>query len=101
MAPLGKEGWWWNENIQKVLKEKKECYKTYYKNKNEDTLRKYKLVKKNAKKMISEVKNQTYKELYDSLETIEGENRIYNLDKSRERKCRDIKKVKCNKAENG
>ncbi|MCX8840221.1 hypothetical protein NOL00_24750 [Vibrio parahaemolyticus] len=90
MVPLGKESWWWNENVQKVLKEKNECYKTYYKNKNEDTLRKYKLVKKNAKKMISEVKNQTYKELYDSLDTKEGENRIYKLAKSRERKSRDI-----------
>ncbi|MCX8814367.1 exonuclease/endonuclease/phosphatase family protein, partial [Vibrio parahaemolyticus] len=100
MAPLGKEGWWWNEKIQKLLKEKKECYKTYYKNKNEDTLRKYKLVKKNAKKMISEVKNQTYKELYDSLDTKKGENRIYKLAKSRERKSRNISQVKCIKDEN-
>jgi hypothetical protein len=31
--------------------------------------------------LVSEVKNQTYKELYDSLDTKQGENRIYKLAK--------------------
>ncbi|MCX8759409.1 hypothetical protein NOK64_26755 [Vibrio parahaemolyticus] len=50
--------------------------------------------------MISKVKNQTYKELYASLDTKEGKNRIYKLAKSRERKSRDISQVMCIKDEN-
>ena len=46
-------------------------------------------------------KGKTYKWLYKSLGTNEGEKSIYRLSKGRERKIRDLDQVKCVKYEEG
>src|SRR5215467_3819908 len=47
------------------------------------------------------MKAKGYKELYDNLGTREGEKRIFKIAKQRERKRRDVEKVKWVKDENG
>ena len=51
-----KDSWWWNSDVQKAIKEKKECYKCLYHHRSEDNMQKYKVVKKNAKRAVSEAR---------------------------------------------
>jgi hypothetical protein len=48
---------------------------------------------------VSEVRGQAYAELYQKLDTKEGENIVYKMVKLRERKTRDFNQVKCIKDE--
>jgi hypothetical protein len=84
-----KETWWWNEKVQKAIKEKKECFRRMH------NVERYKVAKKTVKRAVSEVRGQMYDGLYQQLGMKEGENDIYRMVKSRERKTRDIIQVKC------
>jgi hypothetical protein len=57
---------------------------------NVDNIERYKATKKTAKRAVSEARGQMYDELYQRLGTKEGENDIYRMTKSQERKTRDI-----------
>jgi hypothetical protein len=57
---------------------------------NVDNIERYKATKKTAKRAVSEARGQMYDELYQRLGTKEGENDIYRMTKSQERKMRDI-----------
>jgi hypothetical protein len=41
-----KETWWWNENVQKVIKEKKECFSRMHLDRSVDSIEHYKVAKK-------------------------------------------------------
>jgi hypothetical protein len=60
-----------------------------------DNVERYKVVKKIAKRTVSEARGQMYDRLYQRLGTKEWENDIYRMAKSRERKTSDIIQVKC------
>jgi hypothetical protein len=60
-----------------------------------DNVERYKVAKKTAKRAVSEARGQMYDGLYQRLGTKEWEKDIYRMDKSRERKMRDIIQVKC------
>jgi hypothetical protein len=64
-----------------------------------DNVERYKVTKKTVKWAVSEARGQMYDGLYQQLDTKEGENDIYRMTKSRERKTRDIIQVKCIKDE--
>jgi len=94
-----KDTWWWNEDVQKAIKEKKECYKCLYQHRSEDNIQKYKSAKKNAKRAVSEARGRAYEDLYQKLSTKEGEKNVYKIATLRERKTRDFNQVKCIKDE--
>jgi hypothetical protein len=94
-----KETWWWNKKVQKAIKEKKECFRRMHLDRSADNVEQYKVAKKTAKRTVSEARGQMYDELYQWLDTKEGEKAIYRMAKSRERKMRDIIQVKCIKDE--
>ena len=50
---------------------------------------------KAAKRAVGEVRGLAYEDLYQRLGTKEGERDIYKMAKIRERKMRDIGKIKC------
>jgi hypothetical protein len=60
-----------------------------------DNIERYKVAKKTAKRAVSEVRGQMYDGLYQRLGMKEGENDIYRMTKSQERKTRNIIQVKC------
>jgi hypothetical protein len=60
-----------------------------------DNVERYKMAKKTVKRTVSEARGQMYDGLYQRLGTKKGENGIYKMAKSRERKMRDIIQVKC------
>jgi hypothetical protein len=85
-----KETWWWNEKVQKAIKEKKECFRRIHMDRSTDNVERYKVAKKTTKRAVSEVRGRMYDGLYQRLGTKEGEKDIYRMAKSRERKTRDI-----------
>jgi hypothetical protein len=94
-----KETWWWNEKMQKAIKEKKECFRRMHLDRSADDVERYKVVKKTAKRVVSEARGRMYDGLYQRLGMKEGENDIYRIAKSKERKMRDIIQIKCIKDE--
>ncbi|WVZ78087.1 hypothetical protein U9M48_025852 [Paspalum notatum var. saurae] len=90
-----KDTWWWNEDVQQALKEKKECYKRVFHDRSTDNMERYKVAKKIAKRAVSEAKGRAYDDLYQRLSTKEGEKDIYRMARFRERKTRDLNQVKC------
>ena len=68
-----KDPWWWNEEVQRAIKEKKECYRRLYHDRSVDNIEKYKVAKKTAKRAISVAKGRAYEDLYQYLSTKEGE----------------------------
>jgi hypothetical protein len=94
-----KETWWWNENVQKDIKEKKECFRRMHRDRSAKNLERYKVAKKTAKRAVSEARGQMYDRLYQWLGIKKGEKDIYRMAKSRERKTRGVIQVKCIKDE--
>jgi hypothetical protein len=47
-----KDTWWWNDEVQKAINEKKKCYKRLHHNKSDENIQKYKEAKRNAKKKL-------------------------------------------------
>ena len=74
-----KDTWWWNEEVQRAIKEKKECYRCLYHDRSVDNIEKYKVAKKTAKRAISVAKGRAYENLYQHLSTKEGEKDIYRM----------------------
>ena len=68
-----KDTWWWNEEVQRAIKKKKECYRRLYHNRSVDNIEKYRVAKKTAKRAISVAKGRAYEDLYQYLSTKEGE----------------------------
>jgi hypothetical protein len=81
--------------VQKAINEKKECFRRMHLDRSVDNVERYKVAKKTVKQTVSEARGQMYDGLYQRLGTKEGENDIYRMAKSQERKMRDIIQVKC------
>jgi hypothetical protein len=81
--------------VQDAIKEMKECFRRMHLDRSVDNVERYKVAKKTAKRAVSEARGQMYDGLYQRLGTKEWEKDIYRMDKSRERKMRDIIQVKC------
>ena len=96
-----KESWWWGEEVQEAVKKKRVLYREWRKNKGSEAWRKYREGCSIAKKVVACEKAKGYKELYDNLGTGKGEKRILKIAKQRERKRRDVEKVKWVKDEQG
>jgi hypothetical protein len=90
-----KDTWWWNEKVQKAIKEKEEFFRHMHLERSADNIEWYKVAKKTTKRIVSEARGQMYDGLYQRLGTKEGEKDINRMTKSRERKMRDINQVKC------
>jgi hypothetical protein len=77
-----KETWWWNEKVQKAIKEKKECFSRMHLDRSVDNVDRYKVAKNTVKRAVSEVRGQMYDGLYQQLGTKEEEKYIYRMAKS-------------------
>jgi hypothetical protein len=48
---------WWNEKVQKAIKEKKECFRRMHLDRSVDNIQRYKVAKKTVKWMVSEAES--------------------------------------------
>ena len=60
----GKDTWWWNNEVQRAIKEKKECFKCLHLNKSAANIEGYKLVKRVAKRAVSVANGKAYDDMY-------------------------------------
>ena len=49
-GPISKDTWWWGEEVQAVVKTKKELFKKWQKDRTNDNFQKYKIANKEVKK---------------------------------------------------
>ena len=95
-----RETWWWNEEVQESIKEKKETQKAWDKIRDKNTKKIYKEKKSEAKKAVAMAKGRVYDNLYARLET-KGEKELYRLARQRDRAGKDVQHVRVLKDENG
>ena len=99
--PADKESWWWNEEIQGVIKKKTEARKNYERQRSEESKQAYKEAKKIAKREVARSKAVSRNELYENLETPEGQRNIHKIAKARNGATRDLTHIKQIKDANG
>ena len=78
-----KDTWWWNTEVQKAIKEKKDCFRRLYLDRSATNMEKYKEAKKASKRAVSEARGRAYEDLYQRLIMKEGERDIYKMAKIR------------------
>jgi len=69
------------------------------KNCDEVSFERYKLAKKEAKKVVQNARAKVYREMYEKLDTKEVEKDMYRIARIRERKTKDLYTVRCVKDE--
>ncbi|KAK3895134.1 hypothetical protein Pcinc_001149 [Petrolisthes cinctipes] len=96
-----KETWWFNEEVQQKTQLKKEAKKKHKQTREEADRVAYKQCNKEAKKAVAIAKAEAYDQLYNELETKEGQGKIFRLAKQRNKSTRDITHIRQMKDENG
>ena len=80
-----RETWWWNTTVQEAIATKKRMFKKWQHSKAQEDHATY----KKAKITVAVERASTAQELYDKLDTREGEKAIYWLAKSRDQATKD------------
>ncbi|EYC21369.1 hypothetical protein Y032_0019g3778 [Ancylostoma ceylanicum] len=57
---IDKQAWWWSEEVQVLVKKKKDAYKKWLKTRSDDSLREYREAKAEAKKAVATAKLQKH-----------------------------------------
>ena len=85
-----KEAWWWNDDVQKAVEEKRQKFKKHQQSRCDEGKEVFREANKRAKREVAKSKESKYNYLYDKLDSIEGQNIICKLPKTRERRTRDL-----------
>ncbi|KAI5728568.1 hypothetical protein M8J77_018083 [Diaphorina citri] len=93
-APNDKESWWWNAEVQKAIKEKKETKKKYDKTKTQQDKEAYITAKKEAKRMVPRAKAKKLSEATEDQDSIEGKRKLLRIAKERDKASKDFTHVK-------
>ena len=85
-----KETWWWDQQVQEAVKAKKEAFNNWRTTGNEADKEIYKEHRKTAKISVTKAKYLAYEDMYEKLNTREGQTLIYKLANTRKRRALDI-----------
>ncbi|KAK6750865.1 hypothetical protein RB195_002684 [Necator americanus] len=72
-----KATWFWNEEVQAAIREKKSKYKLWWRTRQPEDRGAYLAAKREAKKAVSKANSDRYKAVYDTLDTREDERAVY------------------------
>ncbi|KAK6735601.1 hypothetical protein RB195_018675 [Necator americanus] len=89
-----KATWFWNEEVQAAIREKKSKYKLWRRTRQPEDRGAYLAAKREAKKAVSKAKSDRSKALYGMFDTKEGVRAVYRLVKARHRSTLDMKRTK-------
>ncbi|XP_047984426.1 uncharacterized protein LOC125224950 [Leguminivora glycinivorella] len=104
---IDKDTWWWNDDVQMILKEKKNAFKEWKSveegndREKENKRSAYLISKKKAKKAVAIARAKVQDKLYNHLESPQGQKDLYRIARERERNARDINHIKYMKDEEG
>ena len=93
--------WWWNREVQEKLKDKRNAKKVWDTMRDNASKLAYKIERKQAKREVAKARNKAYLELYEKLETKEGENEVFKIAKQRNRQSNDVQQVRVIKSKTG
>ena len=96
----GKESWWWSSNCKEKIEKKKEMKKAYDKERTEERKAMLKDANKEAKRAVAQAHAAALQDMYENLETKEGQKRIFKLAKERNRSTKDLTSIKQMKGKN-
>ena len=99
--PRHKETWWWNEEVAKAVKNKREIFKNWQKNKTNQNREHYREAKRNCKKSIAIAKKAKSEKFADELDCEEGRRRVFRIAKQLARDGQDVVNVNCLKDKSG
>ena len=98
---VGKETWWWGEEVQKRIRDKKEAKKRWFEGISDDNRANYIRAKEQAKKAVAVAKAKAYDKLYENLDTTEGTKTVLRIAKQRDKNSKDIYQTRQIKSEDG
>ena len=87
--------------MQDSVKAKKEAKKLWDSTRDEVTKERYKRARKEVKREVAKAKNDMYKELYQRLETKEGEMELFKIAIQRDRQGKGVHQARVIKNEDG
>ena len=96
-----RETWWWNQEVQKKLKDKKNAKKVWDAIRDDASKLAYKTARKQAKREVAKARNKAYEKLYEKLETKKRENELFKISKQRNRQSKDVQQVRVIKSKTG
>ena len=96
-----KEAWWWNEDVEKAVKEKRLKFMKYQESKCDEDKEVFREANKSTKREAAKAKDSAYKDLYDKVDSIKWQKIIYKLSKTREWRTRDRTDIAYIKDSNG
>lgn len=101
-SPLpDKETWLWNDEVKEVVKRKKEAKKKWETSGGEADRVSFKTASKEAKRAVAQAKAKAGDDLYGELESSEGQKKIYNIAKARDKATKDFTHFRQIKDEHG
>ena len=96
-----KETWWFNEEVQQKAQAKKMKKKRWEVTRLDGDKEYYKQCSKEAKRTVAIAKSEAYDNLYEELDTKEGQQKVFKLAKTRNKNTKDIKHIRQIKDERG
>ena len=84
-----RETWWWDTTVQEAIARKKRMFKKWQQSKAQEDHAVYKATKREAERTVAVERARAAQELYEKLDTREGEKAIYRLAKSRDHATKD------------
>ncbi|KAG2465922.1 CFDP2 protein, partial [Polypterus senegalus] len=96
-----KETWWWNEEIQESIQRKRMAKKKWDSQRDAESRQGYKEIRHKVKRKVVKAKEKAYDELYERLDTKEGEKDLYQLARQRDRAGKDVQQVRVIKDKDG
>ena len=85
-----KETWWWDEEVLESIRNKRLANNRWDIQRDEESKQEYKEMRREAKKEVAKANSKAYDELYEGVDTKEGENTLYRLARQRRQAGKDV-----------
>ena len=78
-AERERETWWWNDTVQQIIKEKKAAFRKWQRSGAEVDNEVYKRKKREAQRIVGDMKKEAWSQWSQDLNTREGRNKLFRV----------------------